>query len=174
MFPSAVSAIPAPGVEGGFASANLRQSVTAGPGGLVAGSTSAAIPGVLVGRFAWAAAPNDRDGTPATVTNAGTGPVTGFVHNEQQGLITPYLGESAMLVPPGREITLMKSGEFWVINRGTAAATVGQKAFASTTDGSVSFAAAGATVAGYVETKWIAQDAGPVGALMKIASTPNG
>lgn len=169
MFPTAINYAPAPAVEGDFCDSNPRHSVNAGPGGLIVGSA-----GAVVGRFCWATAPDDQDGTPASVTNSGTGPVTGFLHREQQGLITTYLQESGMTVPPGFPITLMKSGGYWVRNAGSGAVTMNQKAFASTTNGSVSFAAAGATVAGSVETKWIAQSTGAAGTLIKISSQPNG
>ena len=82
-FPSQVQVQPAIGVEGDFCDSNPRFTVDAGPGGMVSGPS-----GVYVGRFAWAIAPLDSDGTPATVSNSGWGPVTGFVHREQQGLIT--------------------------------------------------------------------------------------
>ncbi|TXN33908.1 hypothetical protein [Methylobacterium sp. WL19] len=168
-FPASVSYAPAPAVEGDFCDANPRSTVNAGSGGLVVGAA-----GVQVGRFAWAAAPNDANGAPATVTNAGSGAPTGFVHRELQGLNTVFLSESTNLVPAGFAITLFKSGGFWVINRGAAAATINQKAFASNTDGSVAFAAAGATVAGFTETKWICMSPGAVGTLIKISSQPNG
>lgn len=168
-FPASVGYAPAPAVEGDFCDANPRSTVNAGPGGLVAGAG-----GVQVGRFAWAAAPNDANGAPATVTNAGSGAPTGFVHREMQALITTFLAETSGLIPPGSAVTLFKTGGFWVINRGSGAATTGQKVFASNTDGTVAFGAAGATVAGFTETKWFAMSPGAVGTLIKISATPNG
>jgi hypothetical protein len=139
-FQTFVGTQPAPAVAGDFASANPRASVDAGPGGLVAGPL-----GLYVGRFAWwsfsALDPND---TPAQANNFGAGPVTGFVHREQQGLITTYLAESGMFIPQGFAVTLMASGDYWCVNDGAAACLVGMKAYANLADGKISFAASGA------------------------------
>lgn len=168
-FPKTVSYQPAPAVEGDFCDANPRASVNAGPGGLFVGPA-----GAVIGRFCWATAPNDADGAPASVTNSGTGPVTGFLHREQQGLITAFLAESGMTMQPGFPVTLMKSGGFWARNAGAGAASKGQKAFAKLADGSVVFGAAGAVIADAVETKFIAMSAGAAGELVKISSQPEG
>lgn len=168
-FPTIVSYAPAPAVEGDFCDSNPRASVNAGPGGLIAGPA-----GAIVGRFCWATTPNDADGAPASVTNSGTGAPTGFLHREQQGLITAFLGEDGMTVPPGFPLTLMKEGGFWARNAGSGASVYGQKAFAKNSDGTVAFGAAGATIAGFTETKWFAMSVGAVGELVKISATPNG
>lgn len=168
-FPKTVSYAPAPAVEGDFCDSNPRSTVNAGPGGLVVGPA-----GAVIGRFCWATSPNDADGAPATITNSGTGAPTGFLHREQQGLITAFLAESGMTMLPGMPATLFKSGGFWVRNAGSGAAAYGNKVFASNTDGSVSFGAAGATVAGSTETKWFAMSVGAAGELVKISATPNG
>lgn len=139
-FQTFVGTQPAPAVAGDFASANPRFSVDAGPGGLVAGAA-----GVYVGRFAWwSLSLIDANDTPAVVNNFGSGPVTGFVHREQQGLITTFLAESSMLIPQGFPMTLMSGGDFWCVNDGSTEALVGMKAYANYADGKVTFAAAGA------------------------------
>ncbi|WP_048996413.1 structural cement protein Gp24 [Burkholderia multivorans] len=155
-FQSQVNYTWAPAVEGDFASTNPRAVVLAGEGELVAGAG-----GVTVGRFAWA----DANGN---VTNAGTGAPTGFVHREQQALITVFLAKSSMVIPQGLAVTLHSAGDFWA--RTSTPATVGQKVFASNTDGSVQTAAAGATVAGYTETKWFVDSAGAANELIKIST----
>lgn len=138
-FQSQVLVQPAPAVAGDFADANPRWTVNAGPGGLVAGAN-----GVVVGRFAWwSASAIDPDGAPTIVNSFGTGPVTGFVHREQQGLITTYLADASMVVPQGFPVTLFNGGGFWVKNDGAAEAVVGNKAYANFADGKVSFAATG-------------------------------
>jgi len=135
-FPTVVRVQPAPAVAGDFASANPRASVLAGPGALVAGSA-----GVTVGRFAWI--------DPATYTlvaNTGAGLPAGFVAREQQALITIFLAETSNLVPQGYPVTLYNEGDFWVRNgNATAEAVPNQKAFVNYADGSIYFAAAGAT-----------------------------
>lgn len=139
-FQTFVGTQPAPAVAGDFASANPRASVDAGPGGLVAGPN-----GVFVGRFAWwSFSQIDSNDTPAVVNNTGSGPVTGFVHREQQGLITTFLAESSMLIPQGFAMTLMASGDYWCVNDGATEALVGMKAYANYADGKVTFAASGA------------------------------
>lgn len=138
-FPNQVNVAQAPAVEGDFASTNPRSSFLAGPGGLVAGAA-----GVIIGRFAWVTAPLDGDGAGATVSNAGYGLPSGFVHREQQGLITTYLAASGMTIAAGFGMTLMISGDFWVKNANASLeALVGQKAFANMLTGAVIFAAAG-------------------------------
>lgn len=135
-----VNVQPAPGVVGDFCTANPRFSALAGPGGFVAGPS-----GTYVGRFAWASfSAVDTDGAPADVNNYGTGPVTGFIHREQQGLITTYLDHASLLVPAGFPITVMDGGDFWVVNDGAAAAYPGMKAYANYADGKATFAASGA------------------------------
>lgn len=142
-FQTTTNSQPAFAVAGDFCSQNPYFTYNAGPGGLIAGAA-----GVIVGRFAWAYPPADPDGTPTTVTNSGAGPVSGFVHREQQGLITTYLAIASMTVPQGFMITLMTGGDFWCVNAGATLAQIGQKAFANLADGTVRFAAAGTIVGG--------------------------
>lgn len=140
-FPYQVGVQPAPAVEGDFCDANPRYSVDAGPGGLVAGAA-----GVTIGRFAWWTPSSlDGDGAPAVVNSFGAGAVTGFVGRNQQGLIVNYLAAYGMTIQPGFGMFLYSGGGFWVKNNGSTAAQIGQKAFAKLADGSVLFAAAGAT-----------------------------
>lgn len=144
MFQKSVSTQPAAAVAGDFASANPRASVLAGPGGLIAGPN-----GVTVGRFGWVSyAQLDVNGAGQIVNNTGAGIPTGFVHREQQALITTFLAESGMLIPSGYPMTLMDAGDYWVQNDGATEALPGMKAFASLATGQVSFAVAGSTVGG--------------------------
>jgi hypothetical protein len=137
--PSQINVQPAPAVAGDFASANPRFNYLAGPGGLVAG-----IGGLTIGLFAWVtASPVDANGTPAWATNAGAGPAAGFVHREQQALITTYLTDAGMTIPAGFECGLMTGGDFWVVNSGTTEAEVGMKAYANFANGKATFAATG-------------------------------
>lgn len=139
-FQTQVNLQQAAAVAGDFASANPRASVVAHEGTLVAGAS-----GVTVARFAWATAAG-------LVSNTGTGKPTGFVHRRQgSALITTYLAEVSNLVPQGFEVTLMKTGDYWA-SVTVGAASIGQKAFASLTDGSIQPGNAGATISGYVET----------------------
>lgn len=147
------------GVAGDFASTNPRATVLAGAGELVAGAA-----GLIIGRFGWLNASD-----PRRVDNAGSGAPAGFVaRGNFEGTITTPFGESSMTILPGKEVTLFKSGDFFVENTGSGPNTRGQKAFASLTTGLVQFANAGATVTGYVETPWFAADVAEDGELVKI------
>ena len=137
-FQSQVNVLPAPAVVGDFCSTNPRFTVNAGQGGIVAGPAS-----LVVGRFAWVTSPVDSDGFSAYANNFGTGPVTGFVHREQQALITIYLADSSMQVPAGMPVTLYSGGDFWAYNAGSAQAVPGMKAYANFANGLVTFAATG-------------------------------
>ena len=167
-FPTLINTVPPVAFEGDFCDANPRSSVDAGPFGLVSGTNC------VIGRFGWVSAPLDGDGFPSVVNMAGTGAPTGILHREQQGLITTFLTESGMIVPPGFAVTLMKSGGFWLRNRGTATTAVTHKVFANNTDGSAATGAAGATISGFTETKWYCHSVAAVGELFKLSATPNG
>jgi len=143
-------------VEGDYASANPRASVPAGESGLVAGPL-----GVTVGRFAWLLAAIA--GTnPNLVTNYGEGAVApaGFVHREQQALITAYLAEGSNLIPSGFGVTLASAGDFFAKVNGSPA-TPGAAVYASLYDGSVWIGAppAGATGTGSIGSTFTATGA---------------
>lgn len=131
-----------PAVEGDFASSNPRSIVLAGPGALVAG-----LLGVTVGKFAWI------DPDLKTVNSFADGPVApdGFVHREQQALITAYLDIASVLVPEGFMVTLHNGGDFWAKNLGPAALTKGATVYAGYADGGAySSAPTGASATGAI------------------------
>lgn len=151
-FQTQVNVQPAPAVEGDWASANPRFFFNAGQGGMVCGAG-----GVTVGRFAWASyETSDNDNAPATVNNFGAGAVSGIIHREQQALITAYLADATMVVPLGFGITVCTGGDLWVRNNGAGEALIGQKAYANTVTGQVSFAATGSATNGGSATGSIA------------------
>jgi hypothetical protein len=164
-FQTQVNLTQAPGVAGDFCSANPRHSVLSVPGGFIAGTG-----GLTVGLFAWA-----DTATGTVLLNTGTGVPTCFVHRAMAALITTYLSEFGTTIPAGFGVgEAFNGGDFWVKNAGASAVAVGMKAFANLTNGTVSFAAAGATVTGSIETKWIAMSAGAAGELIKMSNTPLG
>lgn len=151
-FPNQVNAVQAPAVEGDFASANPRKTALAGEGAFVSGNgviNGALVGGIVVGRFAWATYQTvDNDNAPGTLNTFGSGLPTGLIHRLQVGLITQYLGTSSLVLLSGQQAVCFNDVDLWVKNRGAAAASVGQKAFAVFADGSAVFAAAGATPGG--------------------------
>ena len=155
-FQKTVNQYLAPAVEGDFAGHGIRGAQLAGEMQYVAGAN-----GVTVGRFAWIH-------TDGTVTNNGTGVPAGFIHRNQQALITTYLATSTMVVNAGLPVAVFAVGSFWA--KTTTIATVGQKVFASLTDGTISTAAAGATVSGSIETPFTVSSAGSVGELIQVSS----
>lgn len=164
-FQTAVNVFPAYGIAGDFCSVNPRHSALSQPGGFIAGPS-----GVTIGCFVWA-----DSATGTVLSNAGTGAPTGFMHRDEQALITAYPAKYGMTTQPGAGIgECFKGGDFWVVNAGSAAVAIGMKAFANNSNGSVSFAAAGATVSGSTETKWYAQSTGAAGELIKMTSVPLG
>lgn len=121
------------GVEGDFASANPRATALTPDGGaLIAGPN-----GVTIGKFAWIEA----DGR--TVTNQGQSSVQpdGFVHRDQQGLLTEYLQSAGSVIPPGFPVTLMVRGDFLAKNMGPSSLVRNSTLYASYADGSVTSAA---------------------------------
>lgn len=144
-FQTQVNTVQAPAVAGDFCDANPRATVDAGPGGLVAGPL-----GISVARFVWADPTFlDPENAPTVVNNYGNGVPVGFVHRDQQALITQYLSSASNVIPHGFGVTAFRKGGFWVTNAGTGYAQRGQKAYAKFADGSVRFGAAGApTTAG--------------------------
>jgi len=129
-FQTQVNVQPAPAVAGDFASANPRASVLTTPGGLVAGAS-----GVTVGRFAWV-----DPAAPTIANNFGSstsGAPIGFVHREQQALITTFLGMATQTVPTGLPVTLHQAGDFWAVNNGVSAAAVNDTIYASYADGTI-------------------------------------
>jgi hypothetical protein len=142
-FQTSVNNQPAPGVEGSIASANPVATFVTGPGGLVTGAN-----GATVARFAWTndglnVSNNSTDATSVAAAGAARTP-QGFLANEQQGLITPYLSQAGMTVLAGQEIELFTRGDFWAKMKN--AASVGMKAFANLLTGEVYPAAAGSVV----------------------------
>jgi len=127
-FPKQVNVQGAPAVLGDFCDANPRATVDAGAGAFVSGSN-----GVTVGRFAWADLSN------LTVSNTGQGAPTGFLRRDQKSIITQYLADNSLTLAAGFPITPFNEGGFWVYNNGTTTSAIGNTAYASFSDGTISF-----------------------------------
>lgn len=137
---SQVNVQPGVAVAGGFASANPRYSVDAGPGGLVAGPN-----GLTTGLFAWTSSFwIDGDGAPAAANNNGSGQPAGIVPRDQSGLITQYLNDASMVIPAGFEATVISAADMWLVNSGSGQCLPGMKAYANFATGQATFALTGA------------------------------
>jgi len=151
---------PAPAVAGDFASTNPYASVVSPVGGFIAAPA-----GVTIAQFAWI---QTGGLTVANAPSSGTAAPDGFIHRDQQGLITTYLTEFGMSIPGGFPVTLQRTGDYWCKTT-VSPATPGQKAFASLTNGTMQPGAAGATITGYVETPFFIRSTAAVGELAVIS-----
>ena len=106
---------------------------------------------------------------PVAWTAQGTGTaVMGFVVRVQ--MYPNYLLNSpgTLTVPSGSALSVAVRGDFYAISK--TEATIGQKVFASTTDGSISTDAAGGSVSGSVETDFTVKRGGAAGELIVIGN----
>lgn len=162
-FQRIVNRQPAPAIEGDFADSNPRSVMQAGPGGLIAGPL-----GVTAGRFAWV------DTVTGIVTNAQpvAGPNAlriGFVTIHQSALNVNWPSTaSGLAVQGGQEITVHEAAGVWV--KFAAAANTNQKVFVNTADGTVQAGAAGAAIAGAVETPFFVNSVAAAGEVAKIST----
>lgn len=131
-FPRQINVVAAPAVVGDFCDSNPRSTVDSGAGAFVAGPN-----GLAVGLFAWA------DPTNVMLNNYGPGAPTGFIHRDQQALITAFLGDDSMVIPAGYQATAFNAGGFWVYNSGSTTTAIGQTAYANNSTGAVTFGTAG-------------------------------
>jgi hypothetical protein len=147
MFQQNTNVTQAPAQAGDFASRNVRHSALVTEGGYTAGPG-----GLTIGLFAWA-----DPSTGLTLSNSGLGAPTGFVHREEQALITAFLGQAGYVIPAGFGVGgLFDSGDCWVKNAGTGAVIPGMKAYANNTTGAVTFGSAGAPPSDFSMTASIA------------------
>lgn len=142
-FQTSVNAYLAPGVVGGWASANPHVSLVQPNNGDLSDPTSGSwkvgSAGAIVGNFAFAdvvtgLASNVHPGTGALFSETAVGRIrVGFVQRDQVSLITTYLGENTLDVEPGFGITMLAAGDVWASF--AAGAAVGSFVFARYSDG---------------------------------------
>lgn len=124
-FQTEINNQPAPAEAGDFFGVNPRASMLGGPE-----QWSAPEGGAVVGRFLWAD-PNAGDVT--QYFRAGC--QIGFLHRENNAVITEFLAEASFVVYEGLPITLFDQGDFWGLF--AAGATPGQRVWANPGDGSL-------------------------------------
>ena len=115
-----------------------------------------------VGEFVWRDTTNPEI---AVKNSAASGAPLGIVERTHE-----YTGMTvdSLTVPNKANVTVVEKGAMWATADTTV--TIGLKAFAVLADGSIKFAAAGATVTGAVETGWAAFTAGATGDLVMISN----
>ena len=118
---------------------------------------------VTIAAFVWPGTDTDNQ-----VQNTGTGKPLGLAVRDQNGIITGYLAEASMQVPAGFPVEVAEQGEWFA--KSANAATLGQKVFATLADGTLQFGAAGATITGAVETKFVVTRGGAANAVIKIST----
>ena len=154
-FQNTVNMYPAAGVAGDQAGLNPVAYLLPVP---VAGEG-----GVVTGRACW----YDPANTPGRVLNAGTGAPLGIAQRVMTGVI-PCNEGATMTILEGHSVAVVTRGDLLVTS--AAAVTAGQKVFASLTDGSLTGAAAGATVEGSVETGWTIRESAAAGDIFHISN----
>lgn len=145
------------GVPGDWNGANIRANVPVGPWSLVAPPS-----GVNVGVIAWA------DPAAGIASNYyRPNAFSGFIHRQQQALITGFLAIATANIPSGEMVAAMAQGDWLGIF--TGGCSVGQKVYANPTTGALTGAATGnsLTITGATITLTTA-------GLMTVAGTPSG
>jgi len=126
------------GVPGDFAGSPTYATTVAG-----AEAAVAAAPGVTVGCFAWY---NPATGIASNYYQPAS--LIGFVHREENALITTFLGYSAAQVLTGNGITLFNQGAF--LGQFLGGGTVGQKVYCDPVYGTLTANATGNAVSASV------------------------
>lgn len=107
---------------------------------------------------------------PANQVSAAGSVVAGFVERIINYYNYTITSAGTLAIPDKTPVTVAQKGDFYVAYSQSATPTIGQKAFASTTDGSVTFADAGATVSGHVETGFVVREVRSTDGLVMISN----
>lgn len=110
------------------------------------------------------------DSAPTLVAKASSAGayVVGFVERLQAQVMYDATAEASQVIPSGCPATVAVKGDFYCKSLTTA--TVGQKVFASTSDGTIKTGAANATVSGYVETDFSVIVGAAIGEIVTISN----
>ncbi|PAO09834.1 hypothetical protein CIW60_12775 [Enterobacter roggenkampii] len=107
---------------------------------------------------------------PANQVSASGSVVAGFVERIINYYNYTITSAGTLSIPDKTPVTVALKGDFYVAYNQSATPTLGQKAFASTTDGSIVFANAGATVSGHVETGFAVREVRSADSLVMISN----
>lgn len=166
-FPNTVQKFPAKGVAGD--KATLHPFVYTDRN-YVAGDDA-----VTVGNFVWDDPdnPDPADYHGSGILKAlstgtyGVSPL-GIVERNLSSMNYELLNGGTLVLPELTPLNTVKRGDLYVL--ASTAATKGQKVFATLADGSIQTAAAGATVAGAIETPWEVTEGGAAGERITISN----
>ena len=166
-FQTQVAKFPGLGVPGDKASLN---PIVTTDRNYIAGDAA-----VKIGNFVWAyplnPVPPDYHGSgvlAAVSTGAADTPPLGIVLRNLSYVNYDIRDGGTLIVPEGSNITTVIHGDLYVV--ATTAATKGQKVFATLAGGAIQTGAAGATIAGAVETPWFVVEGGAAGELITVSS----
>ncbi|OUO94798.1 hypothetical protein [Cloacibacillus sp. An23] len=121
---------------------------------------------ITVGSFVWESAEAT---DPKQVLNTGTGAPLGFVERILAVYNYDLTSEGTLIIPKGQNVTAVAlRGDFYIPANTTV--TVGMAVFANTTTGAATFAEAGSSQSGAVETSWRAMTAGNEGDMIIISN----
>lgn len=150
-FQTAINRVPSQGVAGDKATLNPSVYTVGNP--LADGQ-------VNIGSFVWLSANG--------AANTGTGKPLGFIERTMTFYNYDMLSGATMTVVSGSALTVARKGDYYAVS--TSVAADGDKVFAMLANGSITTGAAGANVAGAVETDWIVVNGGDAGDLITISS----
>ena len=156
MVQKTVNMYPAAAVQGDRASQN---PFTYTPLNYIAGAP------ITTGTFVWL---SSEETMPQQVLNTGTGAPLGFVERILDHFLYDLTEEGSLVIPQGGRVTVAMRGDFYIPANTTV--TVGMAVFANLTTGAATFAAAGSTQSGSVETAYRAMTPGAEGDMILISN----
>ena len=164
-FQTQVQPVPAIGVPGDKASLNPFVYTDRN---YVAGDET-----VTVGNFVWEdpanpVLPNYHGSGVLKALSTGTGLPLGIVQRNLSYVNYDILDSGTLIVPENAPLQTVVKGDLYAF--ATTAAIKGQKVFATLADGTLQTGAAGATVAGAIETPWVVTEGGAAGELITVSS----
>ena len=122
---------------------------------------------VTAGTFVWPGTDPAAQAKPS-----GAGRPLGLAERNIVYPIYDVMSEGSLIIEAGETLTVATQGAFHAVS--ATVATVGQKVFAVLADGTIKTGAAGATVAGAVETAWKVVTPGAAGEVIVIAASAMG
>ena len=121
---------------------------------------------ITTGTYVWLSTSDET--MPQQVLNTGTGAPLGFVERILDHFLYDLTEEGSLVIPKGGRVTVAMRGNFYIPANTTV--TVGMAVFANLTTGAATFAAAGSTQSGSIETTYRAMIPGAEGDMILISN----